>query len=119
MRMTFKSMLVLSLAGVFLVGSFMCCCMRHLVPQKAKSCCHKAAKANPVKDSCKDNCSVKSAETAKVFDLAPNAGVMFVPAIVSVFSLKPVHTIKPVFLNGPPGPVVTVSRYLLFHSLRI
>ncbi len=121
MRKIFNPIFILSLAGAFLVSSLVCCCVRHLVQEKTAKvdCCHKTTKADPVK--CADGCSslIKSAETAKIFDLAPNAAVQMPPVIGTSLSFKPVHTIKPVFVNGPPGPVALVPLYTQFHTLRI
>lgn len=122
MRRVINPIFISGLVGVFLVGSFVCCCARHLMqPQKVvkTDCCHKTAKADPVK--CTDGCSSlsKSTETAKAFDLVPSTDVQITSVIVSTFSFKPVHTIKPVFLNGPPGPFTVVPLYTQFHSLRI
>ena len=116
-----KSFLVMALAGTFLAGTIFCCCIRQFVQEKAQtSCCHKTTKADPVK--CGAGCSsiIKSAENTKLFDLVPSSGVMPVPpVVVSVFSFKPVHAIKSVFLNGPPGPVSVVPLYIQSRSLRI
>ncbi len=122
MRMTFKSIFALTLAGIFLAGSVLCCCIRHLAKAEnaAKaSCCHKKAKADTDKDSC-GSCSsmVKSAENVKVFDLAVS-NIHSTPVFIQNFSFKPVHSIKPVFLNGPPGPVSAVPLFILQRTLRI
>ncbi len=122
MKKLWYSLIVWSMSGAFLVGALLCCCARQLVAEQTTAkagCCHKTAKADPVK--CTDGCSsfFKSAEKAKVFDLAPSSGVHMPLAMGPSFSVKPVHTIKPVFLNGPPGPVTMVPLYTQFHSLRV
>ncbi len=120
MRKAFFPLAVVSLIGVFLFSTLVCCCVRHLVQdKKVSSCCHKTAKSDPVK--CTDGCSslVKSAEKTKTFDLSPAPLILAQQSFTPEFSLKPVHITKSIFINGPPGPFTAVPLYTQFHSLRI
>jgi hypothetical protein len=127
MRIIFKPIVPLLLAGAFVITSVLCCCVRHLIETqpaaKAASCCHtKTAKTDPSSKKTCDGCSsvLKSSDTVKVFDLTPVSLIKFSSvATASVFTFKPVHTIAPVFVNGPPGPLSIVPLYTQFHSLRI
>ncbi len=62
---------------------------------------------------------IKSAENAKAFVLASAVDGHIVPVTISAIYFKPVHSIKSVFANGPPGFVAVVPLYTQFHSLRI
>jgi hypothetical protein len=115
----FNPLFALALAGAFLFSAVVCCCVKHLAQEQTKSsCCHKAKKDHA---KCTDGCSslVKSAETAKTFDLTSSASsIVAIPDFAAVV-YAPAYIIKPVFLNGPPGPFSAVPLYTRFHSLRI
>jgi hypothetical protein len=119
MRKTlFNPLFALALAGAFLFSAVLCCCVKHIAQEQSKSCCHKAKKDHA---KCTDGCSslVKSAETAKTFDLTSSTpSVVALPDFAAV-AYTPAYIIKPVFLNGPPGPISAVPLYTRFHSLRI
>ncbi len=121
MRKISNPIFVLSLAGAFFFSSIVCCCTHHLTQEKTSKsgCCHKTAKADPVK--CTDGCLslTKSAETAKTFDLNPSATVHISPIIVSTIAFNSVPVIKSLHLNGPPGIIAIVPLYTQFHTLRI
>ncbi len=116
----------MALAAVFAVSAVMCCCVRHLVQEHASaksSCCQgKSSKSDSSHTTC-DSCSsiTKSADVlAKVHFTSPSNGALN----HSTFDLSPLTfelktKLNSAFLNGPPGPVVTVALYTQFHSLRI
>ena len=121
MRTIFKPIAVWVLAGTFLAGSVLCCCVRHVIPaQVKKSCCHKSSESKSAKAGC-DGCSLtlKSAVNLKVFDLAPSSQMNLAAPVLEKSVFKPAHTIKPVFIHGPPGPIAQVPLYTRFHALRI
>ncbi len=127
MRKTFKTVLVLSLAGAFTLGSVLCCCVRNIAHAdtvavvKSHACCaskHTADHSQKAADC--NHCSLKSMQTAQVFELIPSFTIAFklLPAdIVSIFHHSVVY--QTVWADGPPGFSSEVPLYIQSHQIRV
>ncbi len=124
MTRIFKTLTAVVVGSLFIVGSVLCCCVRHLaVDVKVKSCCAaKHAKSESSKKSC-DGCSsvVKSVETVKVFELSAVKFFMPFQKMGTGTNFYAWKTLKnwsqsPFFRHSPPA---LVPLYIQFHSLRI
>ena len=121
MHRTFKTALILGLAGVFAIGAVLCCCARNIVPTKAHACCASKHTDHKAADCSQCSSSLKIAEAAQYsFVLTPPlhafkvlpAAAAFVPRLCTVEH-------QTAWINGSPGFVHAVPLYIQFHQLRI
>ncbi|HLD87700.1 MAG TPA: hypothetical protein VI955_00075 [Candidatus Omnitrophota bacterium] len=126
MRKTFKTVLVSVLAGVFTVGSVLCCCARNIAhagitTQKTHACCA-SKQTQPQKAADCEHCSVslKSAQIAQSFDLIPSFTIAFnlLPADIVFITHTPV-VYQTVWADGPPGFSSEVPFYIQSHQIRV
>ena len=127
MRKTFKTVLVSVLAGVFTVGSVLCCCARNIAhadmvaAARSHACCA-SKQAQPQKAADCEHCSVslKSAQIAQSFDLIPSFTIAFnlLPADIVFITHTPV-VYQTVWADGPPGFSSEVPFYIQSHQIRV
>ncbi len=126
MRKTFKTVLVSVLAGVFTLGSVLCCCVRNIAhagitAQKTHACCaskHTAGHSQKAADC--EHCSVKPMQTAQSFELTPSFTIAFnlLPADI-VFMTHTAVVYQTVWADGPPGFSSEVPLYIQSHQIRV
>ena len=117
MRKTFKTVLVSVLAGVFTVGSVLCCCARNIAhadmvaAARSHACCA-SKQAQPQKAADCEHCSVslKSAQIAQSFDLIPSFTIAFnlLPTDIVFITHTPV-VYQTAWADGPPGFLIQSS----------
>jgi len=128
MRKTFKTVLVLSLAGVFTLGSVLYCCVRNIahadtVAAKSHACCaskHTAGHSQKAADCEHCSVSLKSAQAVQSFDLIPSFTIAFklLPADI-VFITHTAVVYQTVWADGPPGFSSEVPFYIQSHQIRV
>ena len=127
MRKTFKTVLVLSLAGAFTLGSVLCCCVRNIAHAdtvavaKSHACCaskHTAGHSQKAADC--GHCSVKPMQTAQSFELIPSFTIAFklLPTDI-VFMTHTAVVYQTVWADGPPGFSSEVPFYIQSHQIRV
>ncbi len=118
-----KTLTAVCLAASFLVASIYCCCFSsiQLAKQKHNCCATKSQKSEkPAQHDCPHCNSSFNADVTVKDAHQIEVGVV---SLATVIETKVVHLPviygKSLFINGPPGPVVTVPLYIQHHALRI
>ena len=128
MRKTFKSALILGLAGVFTAASVLCCCVRNIahaaVPTKIHSCCAAKAKADTqhkAGDCSQCSSSLKIAEAAQPVGFSSYLVLEYkvLPANTAFVLRTPVAAYQTAWIHGPPGFFTAVPLYIQSRSIRI
>ncbi len=124
MRHLWAKLTAVAVVGLFGFAALFCCYNHPAIdnPLSVKhSCCEKTKEPN---GAAKADCSAcpivaKSVDTAKIFILTQDTQLAAAYFLAPTATLKPLNLLKPVFLDGPPGPVTFVPLYIKLHSLRI